>query len=137
MPIIHVKQREKRLGGAANVALNLQSLGATPILCATVGKDNDGQEFLDILAKNQLSQEGICLSEERVTTIKHRILSGHQHLLRVDAEQTHTLSPAEEAELWERIEAILPTVQVVIFEDYDKGVLGESLIQKTIDLVSN
>jgi rfaE bifunctional protein kinase chain/domain len=134
VPIVHVKQREKRLGGAANVALNLQSLGATPVLCATVGKDNDGQEFLDILAKHALSQEGICLSTERVTTIKHRILSGHQHLLRVDAEQTHTLSPAEEAVLWARIEAILPTVQVVIFEDYDKGVLGESLIQKTIAL---
>ncbi|TAE16451.1 MAG: D-glycero-beta-D-manno-heptose-7-phosphate kinase [Bacteroidetes bacterium] len=134
VPIVQVKQRDKRLGGAANVALNVQALGATPILCATVGKDSDGQDFLDILAKNNLSADGICLSDSRVTTIKHRILSGHQHLLRVDSEQTNLLSPADSAELWLRIEAILPTVHVVIFEDYDKGVLSEELIQKTIAL---
>lgn len=134
VPIVQVKKNEKRLGGAANVALNLQSLGATPILCATVGKDSDGQDFLEILAKNQLSSEGICQSVERVTTVKHRILSGHQHLLRVDAEQTNLLIETDEQALWEKIEKILPTVQVVIFEDYDKGVLSESLIQKTIKL---
>ncbi len=134
VPIVQVKKREKRLGGAANVALNVQSLGATPILCATVGKDTDGQDFLSILTENNLSAEGICQSADRITTVKHRILSGHQHLLRIDTEQTSGLSPIDEADLWERIAQILPTVQVVIFEDYDKGVLNESLIQKTIAL---
>lgn len=136
VPIVQVKNREKRLGGAANVALNIQSLGATPILCAVVGKDSDGQDFLDILSKNNLSDIGICQSEMRITTIKHRILSGHQHLLRVDAEQTDLLGDKEQNDLWERIAHILPTVNVVIFEDYDKGVLSKDLIQKTINLAS-
>jgi len=134
VPIVQVKKREKRLGGAANVALNVQSLGALPILCATVGKDTDGQEFLAILSKNNLATEGICLSDSRVTTVKHRILSGHQHLLRIDAEQTDLLSAVDQDMLWQNIARILPTVQVVVFEDYDKGVLSESLIQKTIAL---
>lgn len=136
VPIVQVKKREKRLGGAANVALNVQALGATPILCATVGKDSDGQDFLELLAQNKLLSDGICQSDERVTTIKHRILSGHQHLLRVDAEQTNLLSIPDADRLWERISALLPTVNVVIFEDYDKGVLSEDLIQKTIELAS-
>ncbi len=136
VPIVQVKDKEKRLGGAANVALNIQALGATPILCATVGKDTEGQDFLDILAKNSLSAEGICTSAERVTTIKHRILSGHQHLLRVDSEQTNLLSASDAEALWERIATLLPTAHVVIFEDYDKGVLSQELIQKTMHLAS-
>ncbi len=137
VPIVHVKERDKRLGGAANVALNIQALGATPILCAVVGDDADGKDFLEILEKNQLSSEGIVESNQRVTTIKHRIISGAHQMLRVDAEDTKELSDQEESALMVRVEHLLPTCDVVIFEDYDKGVLTSSNIEKIVTLAKS
>lgn len=134
VPIVHVTERDKRLGGAANVALNIQALGATPVLCAVVGSDTDGKDFLNILNENKLSNEGIVQSDERVTTIKHRIISGAHQMLRVDAEDTKELSSKEEDVLMKRIEQLLPTCDVVIFEDYDKGVLTASNIKKIVSL---
>lgn len=132
VPIVHVTERDKRLGGAANVALNIQALGATPILCAVVGNDADGNDFFEILANNQLSSEGIIKSDERVTTIKHRIISGSHHMLRVDSEDTKELSENEEKQLLSKIEQLIPTCDVIIFEDYDKGVLTKTNIQQVI-----
>ncbi|MCP4522281.1 MAG: D-glycero-beta-D-manno-heptose-7-phosphate kinase [Cytophagales bacterium] len=134
VPIVQVTSRDKRLGGAANVALNIQAMGATPLLCAVIGEDGDAQDFLQLLDKNQLKNEGIVQSNERVTTIKHRIISGAHQMLRVDAEDTKSLSETEEEKFLERVEKLLPTCDVVIFEDYDKGVLTQSNIQEIIQL---
>src|SRR6478609_2069363 len=86
VPILLVQKRDTRLGGAANVALNVQALGATPVLCSVIGDDADGQLLLSLLHKNDLSSEGIVKAEDRITTIKHRIMSGANHMLRVDQE---------------------------------------------------
>ncbi len=134
VPIVNVKTREQRLGGAANVALNIQSLGAEPILCAVIGSDIDGSAFLDLLRNNQLKTEGIISSDQRITTIKHRIISGSQHILRVDQEIDTPISNKETSLLLEKINAIIKQqkIDVVIFEDYDKGVITEKLITETI-----
>ncbi|TAE69927.1 MAG: D-glycero-beta-D-manno-heptose-7-phosphate kinase [Bacteroidetes bacterium] len=132
VPIVNVKKREKRLGGAANVALNLKAMGANPILCAVVGDDADGQDFFQLLQENQLEKDGILVCKNRPTTIKHRILSGHQQMLRIDAETTENITDEEENLLYEKIKKLVLKCQVIIFEDYDKGVLSESLIQKVI-----
>lgn len=132
VPILHVQKREKRLGGAANVALNVQAMGAQPILCSVVGLDEDGNEFFALLDQQNLSSEGIVKSAERITTIKHRVMSGSHHLLRVDQEVDHLLSNTERALLIQKIEELLPSADVVIFEDYDKGVLGKELIDFVI-----
>lgn len=137
VPVVSVKKREKRLGGAANVAVNIQALGAEPILCAVIGKDQDGLDFLDLLQDQGLSSEGILQSESRVTTIKHRILSGHQHMLRVDSEITSLINSEDREKLLGRISALLPACSVVIFEDYDKGVIDAALIQKVIQLAAS
>ncbi len=134
VPIVNVKKREKRLGGAANVALNLKAMGAKPILCAVVGDDADGQDFFQILQENQLETEGILVCKNRPTTIKHRILSGHQQMLRIDAETTENINVEEQNLLFDKIEKLVLQCQVIIFEDYDKGVLNENLIQKVITL---
>ena len=134
VPIVNTKKTEKRLGGAANVAVNLQALGAVPILCAVVGQDIEGQDLLGLLQNLQMPTDGIVQSQDRITTIKHRILAGHQHLLRVDSEMTHLLAMQEKETLWNKIELLLPHTQVVIFEDYDKGVLDKELIQRTVAL---
>lgn len=132
VPIIHVQKREKRLGGAANVALNVKAMGALPILCSVIGKDMEGQDFLSLLEENQLPTSGIIQSEARITTTKHRILSGSQHLLRIDSEVDTFVTSSEEKQFIERAKELALTCDVIIFEDYDKGVLTKNSIQELI-----
>jgi rfaE bifunctional protein kinase chain/domain len=134
VPIVSVKKREKRLGGAANVALNVKSLGAEAILCAVIGADADGQDFLQLLDESGLTREGIVASNSRITTIKQRILSGSQQMLRIDSEMESLLLAEEKNSILQRAKTLLPTCDVVIFEDYDKGVLDETLIQQVTQL---
>ena len=136
VPIVNVVKREKRLGGAANVALNVQAMGATPLLCSVVGDDKDGGDFLRLLAEKGLSAEGIVQSPERVTTIKHRIIAGAQQLLRVDAEIETEVTDYDNRRLQERYLKLLERADVVIFEDYDKGVFTEANIGHFIQLAN-
>ena len=90
VPVVQLKNVENRLGGAANVALNLKALGATPYLCSVIGKDDSAKLFLDLLPNNGLSTKGIVQSSHRRTTVKTRVLAQNQHLLRVDTEDMLT-----------------------------------------------
>ncbi|GAB4342346.1 MAG: D-glycero-beta-D-manno-heptose-7-phosphate kinase [Flammeovirgaceae bacterium] len=132
VPIVNVKKQEKRLGGAANVAQNILSLGAKPVLCAVVGADNEAKTFIQILQQQGMTSEGILESTDRVTTIKHRILAGSQQLLRIDSEHTHLISENTAHQLFQQIKKLSEGANAIIFEDYDKGVLSEPLIQEVI-----
>ena len=134
VPVVRVQKRDYRLGGAANVALNVQALGAEPLLCAVIGNDTPGKHFTERLEQRHISGAGIVVSDQRPTTVKTRVISGHQHVVRVDEETDELLSEHEESELWKRIAPILPGADVVIFEDYDKGVISKGLIEKTVAL---
>jgi rfaE bifunctional protein kinase chain/domain len=134
VPIVHVRKRDVRLGGAANVALNIQSLGATPILVALRGNDDAGQRLQTVLEQQNMTAEGMVVSHARPTTVKTRVIASHQHVVRVDEESDRVPDLTEEKLLWEKIEKLLPQCQVVIFEDYDKGVLNESIIAQTVKL---
>ena len=134
VPVVSVLRKEQRLGGAANVALNVQSLGATPILCSVIGVDTDGQRFLDLMQKQKLAPKGILKSRDRITTVKTRIIGNNHHLLRVDEEIEHDIT-AHETELFlQRISYLLDTqkIDVIIFEDYDKGLITEKLIREIV-----
>jgi len=78
--------------------------------------------------------DGIIVSTERPTTVKTRIIASHQHVVRVDDESDKVTSAQEQVQLWMRIEKLLPQCDVVIFEDYDKGVLSAELIEKAVNL---
>jgi D-glycero-beta-D-manno-heptose-7-phosphate kinase len=134
VPIVNVLKTEKRLGGAANVALNVQALGATTLLCSVIGDDKDGSDFIGLLEDNNLSTEGIIQSPDRVTTVKQRILSGGQQLLRIDSEIETDLLEHENQALVQRFAELLERADVVIFQDYDKGVLNEQNIAELISL---
>ncbi len=134
VPIINVKKKDFRLGGAANVALNISSLGATPILCALIGDDDDGKKLLQRMEERGMSKEGIVISDERPTTVKTRVIASHQHVVRVDEESDLEASTGEEQAMMEKITRLLPQCQVVIFEDYDKGAINPSIIDKTVAL---
>lgn len=134
VPVLSVNKRERRLGGAANVAMNIQALGATPILCSIVGDDEAGSTFQQLLEYEKMSSKGIIRSQNRVTTIKHRILSGSQHLLRVDSEDTHALVDLDRKSLLQHIKNLIEECDLIIFEDYDKGTLDPVVIAETIAL---
>lgn len=136
VPIIEVTKNESRLGGAANVALNVQSLGANAIMCAVIGQDSNGDLMKRLIAENHLSHEGIVQSQHRKTTIKTRIISQHQHMMRVDEEETDALSDSLTQELFNRIRHIVEhkNIDVIIFEDYDKGVITPRLIDDVVQL---
>jgi len=135
VPIISANNKENRLGGAANVALNIKALDATPIICTVVGNDENGAIFKSLLDKRNITQDGVIVSDSRKTTSKTRVISQGQHLLRIDDEICANLNNEDENKIIERIIYILNTkkIDVIIFEDYDKGVITESLILKIVD----
>ena len=134
VPVVRVHKRDYRLGGAANVALNVQALGAEPLLCSVIGNDPAGLQFKELLQKRQISNAGIVTLDGRPTTVKTRVISGHQHVVRVDEETDKPLFDQQEGHLWEKIASLLPGADVVIFEDYDKGTISRSLIEKVVAL---
>ena len=104
VPIVSLDKQEDRLGGAANVALNLVSLGAKAIICSVIGNDKDGNRLVDLLAEQGISSEGIVQSENRQTTVKTRVIGNNQQLLRIDAEQTDDINTSEENQIIAKIQ---------------------------------
>ena len=133
VPIVQVTRRENRLGGAANVALNVLALGAQPILCALTGSDDNGQQLRSLLEGKKLSTEGIVASASRPTTVKARVIASDQHVVRIDQESDQVATQEEERQLLARIEKLIGGCDVVIFEDYDKGVITPAVIAKTVE----
>jgi rfaE bifunctional protein kinase chain/domain len=136
VPIVSVKNRENRLGGAANVGLNIKSMGANPILCSVVGNDVKGQEFLELLTKEELSTEGIIKSNDRITTTKFRVIGNKMQLLRVDEEDDSLISDQDSSKLIEKFRKIIKgkKIDVIVFQDYDKGVISPDLIKTITEL---
>lgn len=138
VPVVRVTAKEDRLGGAANVALNLAALGAAPIICAIAGSDLKGEVMDGLLTENGLSADGIVHSAERPTTVKTRVISSHQHIVRVDEESLAPLSAKEEETLLRRTVQLMDSERpdVVIFEDYNKGLLTPRVIEACIAAAS-
>lgn len=136
VPVVSVQKRESRLGGAANVAINLQAMGAQPLLCSVIGDDRHGMELLGLMQDLRMETSGIVQSPNRVTTVKTRVIGNNHQLLRVDDEVIRDLNDAENDLLIARIEKLIreQQPQALVFEDYDKGVLGEKLIARVVAL---
>lgn len=135
VPVVAIGRRENRLGGAANVALNIKAMGATPILCSVVGQDIKGDEFADLIEDQAISADYLYRSPERLTTTKFRILASNTQMLRVDEEDLHSLTENEIKSFLAIFDRILKTqkIDAIVFEDYDKGVLCPQLIEYVID----
>ena len=139
VPIVSVEKRENRMGGAANVGLNIRSLGANAILCSVIGNDVKGNEFLELLEKEKLSAAGIIQSNKRITTTKFRVIGNNTQMLRVDEEITTELENEEIILLQDSINNILKnkTIDAIIFQDYDKGTINEQLITSVVETANN
>lgn len=139
IPIIASTKYENRLGGAANVALNIKSFNAQPLLFSVIGDDDPGIKFLQRLGARDIDPDGIIISSERKTTVKTRIISNNQHLLRVDEEDDRLLSDDLQKQLVKKIIHQIDNqpVNAIIFEDYDKGVITPYVIEEVTKSASS
>lgn len=133
VPVVVAHHREYRLGGAGNVILNVHALGAQPIICSVIGTDTQGQNLLEELTKRGLRTDGILQSPDRITTIKERIIAGSQQVVRVDTETDKVITLEEQAQLIDKAKELMKNCDVVLFQDYDKGVLCPNVIKELTD----
>jgi rfaE bifunctional protein kinase chain/domain len=132
VPIVALKKRESRLGGAANVALNCRALGARVSLCTVIGEDVEGDMLMRLANEAGIDMQPTLRSAHRATTTKTRVIARHQQMMRLDDEHPEDLSVEEEHPF---IDLVLRFLQrekpaVLIFEDYNKGVLKENVIRR-------
>lgn len=137
VPVVNVRNREIRLGGAGNVVMNVKALGAEPIICSVIGTDSYADSLLNLLKEQNLSTEGIIQSETRITTVKERIIAGSQQIVRVDTETDKLINASENQILLDKIKELAHTANAIIFEDYDKGVLSKELIHDIISFANH
>ena len=134
VPVVNVIRRESRLGGAGNVVLNIASLGATAVICSVIGDDAPGRELQKIILDANLSTDGLIVEPGRMTTVKERIIAGSQQVVRVDSETENSISLSSQQALLAHIRGSISDVDVIIFEDYDKGVINAELIRSVISM---
>lgn len=128
--VVDVKEEESRLGGAANVALNLLALGANPFLCGVIGKDREGEALKGLYQESQLTEKFLFETADRRTTCKTRILGNRQQMLRLDKEDRFPITPDLEDRVLDELLPFLGHFQVIVFEDYDKGMVTPRLIRE-------
>ena len=132
VPIVEIRDEYSRLGGAANVGNNILSLGAVPYLVGLVGADNSGRELVAILKESGFPSDGIIVDPSRPTTVKTRVIAHTQHVVRTDREVRDPISPEIEQRVKETLDRLLPEMDAVILEDYNKGLLTPSVIRYAI-----
>ncbi len=135
VPVVSLRERVNRPGGAANVAMNLQALGAKTFLCSVTGIDSGSEELSGLLMNNNINTDGIVSDFSRPTTKKFRIIGNNNHMLRVDEESTHDIADEIEEELIRRIDYMIDIKEpsLVVLQDYNKGVLTNRVIRHCID----
>jgi rfaE bifunctional protein kinase chain/domain len=136
VPIVALTRKDYRLGGAANVALNLKALGAKVAMFSVIGDDDDAGLLLKRFREEDIDTGYLQKSPKRITTNKSRIMSRNQQMLRLDAEITRDLDEEDENRLLEAVTAYIEQEKpaVLIFEDYNKGVLTERVIREVTEV---
>jgi len=135
VPVVTLQNKEYRIGGAGNVALNCRSLNAQATLLTVTGDDTDAQVLRGLFEQQGIDTSYMLSSAGRITTNKMRIISRSQQMMRLDAEVTRDLNAAEEAQFLEQVARYIDKQQpqVIILEDYNKGVLTARVIRQVID----
>lgn len=132
VPIVNLRNKEQRLGGAANVALNVKSLGAEPIICSVKGNDADGNRLKELCEKEGLVTHALITDYSRRTTVKTRIIGNNHQLLRIDEEDTKEIEEPIEDLVYQAVQSLIGQIDVLILQDYNKGLLSPTLICKVI-----
>jgi D-glycero-beta-D-manno-heptose-7-phosphate kinase len=130
VPVVDVVSESTRLGGAANVANNIQSLGGQPILIGLIGDDHPGEMFLEILKEQSLSADGIVKDTARPTTIKTRVIAHGQHVVRIDNESKANCPEHLQHMIIDAVKYNIHSIDGIILEDYNKGVITKEIIHE-------
>lgn len=134
VPVVDVLRRSNHLGGASNVALNIKSLGAVPVLFGVVGRDTNATELRSIFHDTNVITDFLIEDPDRPTTVKTRVIAGSQHVVRIDYEDRQLISENTAQRLLDRLEGHLGSIHSIILQDYNKGVIGPELIRAVIEL---
>jgi rfaE bifunctional protein kinase chain/domain len=134
VPVIEVESEFFRFGGAANCALNIQSLGGIPYPVGVIGYDTNGSAFTSLLEENKIDQSGIFIDDERPTTTKTRVIADSQHIVRIDKEHKNYINSKLQKKILEFLKRIIKDLNGIILQDYNKGVLTPDLIREIIVL---
>lgn len=134
VPIVNVKRETLLLGGAANVAMNIKTLGDDPILVGVMGEDSRADTFRELLVTNGIGDNGIVLDQSRPTTIKTRIIANNQQVVRADHESVEEIDEGIESLIYDKIENEINNIKGLIISDYGKGVITERLLTRVIEL---
>lgn len=132
VPVVEVTEEDKRLGLAANVAQNVASLGGIPLMIGVAGRDVGATTLQNICHKAGVTWDYMVHSERRPTTRKMRIMTGPHHIVRVDYEMRKYLSEETETKVIHRINEVITEADVVILQDYAKGVISQNLVRQTV-----
>ena len=136
VPIVEVGNEFFRFGGAANVALNILKSGGEPLPVGVIGYDTDGSIFTSLINESNINADGIFLDESRPTTSKTRVIANNQHVVRIDKESKEYIDKQMQAKILKFLESHINSLDAIILEDYNKGVLSPALIEKIIQLAN-
>jgi D-glycero-beta-D-manno-heptose-7-phosphate kinase len=128
VPVVRVDEEWQALGGAANVAANVVALGAACELVGCMGADRSGETLLSELGRSGIGASGLVVTQDRPTTVKTRILARHQQVARYDHEADADLADGVGSSVMERVRALLERTDVIVLEDYNKGLLTRTVI---------
>jgi len=136
VPVLEVEEEFFRFGGAANVALNIQKLGGIPLPVGVIGNDGYGIIFSSLMKENNIDAEAIITDDSRPTTTKTRVIANNQHVVRIDKESKTQVNGKVEEKLLLQIAKIIDSLDGIILQDYNKGVLTPSLINQVISIAN-
>jgi len=134
VPVVWANRRTYVPGGAANVADNICSLDGSICLLGVIGRDENADILLSELRKREIDTQGVFVEPKRHTTVKTRIIAGHQQVVRVDWEHTHSLPQKLNQKILNFIQKNIRRFDAIIIEDYGKGVINVHLLEKLISL---
>ena len=132
VPVVEVERETVALGGAGNVAANLQALGARPMLVGVVGEDDEGARLMETLTARGVTTGGVLRDASRPTTVKTRIIAHAQQVVRADREARADLSGAVLESLLERLEAEIGACEGMVVSDYGKGVITPRTLERAL-----
>ena len=132
VPVVEIDSTSESLGGAANVFNNLYFLGAKPIIIGVVGNDEAGEIIKKKVQTENLPTDGIFTDSTRITSVKERVISNGQHVVRLDWEGRSKVSEEIQRKVIDYLNTIIRDLDAVIIQDYDKGMIDAELIDKVI-----
>jgi D-glycero-beta-D-manno-heptose-7-phosphate kinase len=131
--VFDLKSAENKLGGAANVCLNIKTLGGKPHLIGVIGDDDTGRILAGEMKSLRIDTSGLITDKKRPTTCKTRVISDSHHLIRIDSESKQDIDSDTENKIFRKLERISRSTNYIILQDYNKGVLTKSLIKRVIE----